>query len=122
MGLTGHVGAASVALNSGTTASGANLGCLTNEGFGLDDLVVVTGLVLVARLALVPWDLADHALLVVADLAAKDRHVFAANVDLTRLAFGRHLQKKNRVSRCLYSYEAQHFSNFSLASLKLLTQ
>lgn len=81
----------------------------------------MTGLILVAGLALVPGDLTSHTVLVAADFAAEDGHVFASNVDLARLAFGRHLWTES-VSSVLPRYGIQDFSEVSLAGLEVLTQ
>lgn len=51
----------------------------------------MAGLVLVAGFTLVPGDLTSHTMLVVADFAAEDGHVFTSYVDLSTLALGRHL-------------------------------
>lgn len=51
----------------------------------------MAGLVLVAGFALVPGKLTSYTMLVAADLAAEDGHVLTSNMDLTRLALGRHL-------------------------------
>lgn len=51
----------------------------------------MAGLVLVTGFALMPGDLTSHAVLVVANFAAEDGHVFTSYVDLARLAPFRHL-------------------------------
>jgi hypothetical protein len=51
----------------------------------------MTSLELVTSLALMPGDVAIHAVLVFASMAAEQGHFFAADVNLSGLALGRHL-------------------------------
>lgn len=83
--------ASSISLDSSAATSGANSGCLADHDFGLDGFLVMAGLVLVTGFALMPGDLTSHAVLVVANFAAEDGHVFTSYVDLARLAPFRHL-------------------------------
>lgn len=81
----------------------------------------MAGLILVAGFALMPGNLTSHTVLVAADFAAEDGHVFTSYVDLAGLTLRRHLWTES-VSSVLARYEIQNFFEVSLAGLEVLTQ
>jgi hypothetical protein len=80
-----------VSFNSCTATSGTSSRGANDDGFGFCDLFIMTSLELVTSLALMPGDVAIHAVLVFASMAAEQGHFFAADVNLSGLALGRHL-------------------------------
>jgi hypothetical protein len=89
--LKSHVGATAVSFDSSTATSGTSFRGANENSFSLCNLFIMASLELVTSLSLVPGDVAIHAVLMFACMAAEQGHFFAADMNLSRFALGRHL-------------------------------